>query len=600
MQAWGGGVVVRLFGDSYNILARIVFPGDGSLTAKPKILVVRDTAADSSSLPVIPDGYEIEEVRSPLRALSRMTREPYAGVFVAAGHIGEAIRMGKLLQNERILEEMPDGIVLLDAENTIIWGNGRLREWTGHEAVIGENFYSVLDSPEILGPDFCPFHTALTTGKASSSTLRSGDNRYFHVHAAPVSEGSKAPENLIVTVHDVTKEVLQQQKLAAIHQAGQELSDLKADELSRMSIDERIELLKSNILHYTKDLLHFDVVEIRLLDQKTNRLEPLLAVGMEAAAEQRTLQALTQNNGVTGFVAATGKSYLCEDTTEDPLYLEGCKGAKSSLTVPLVWHDHVIGTFNVESPEPRAFGESDLQFLEIFSRDVALALNTLELLAVQKANSAQESVEAIHSAVALPVDDILIDAVNVMERYIGHEPDVVERLQRILRHARDIKQVIQKIGQSMAPVQALPAGRQIEKRPALKSRRILVVDADETVRSAAHNLLERYGCTVETAHDGAEAVCMVRSMLHDVGYDVIITDIRLPDMNGYELLLRLQEIVDPVPLVLMTGYGYDPGHSIVKARQAGIDLVLFKPFRLDQLLDTVEKAVAKQELVKQS
>jgi two-component system, sensor histidine kinase SagS len=570
------------------------------LTAKPKILVVRDTAADSSSLPVIPDGYEIEEVRSPLRALSRMTREPYAGVFVAAGHIGEAIRMGKLLQNERILEEMPDGIVLLDAENTIIWGNGRLREWTGHEAVIGQNFYSVLDSPEILGPDFCPFHTALTTGKASSSTLRSGDNRYFHVHAAPVSEGNKAPEHLIVTVHDVTKEVLQQQKLAAIHQAGQELSDLKAEELSRMSIDERIELLKSNILHYTKDLLHFDVVEIRLLDQKTNRLEPLLAVGMEEAAEQRVLQALPQNNGVTGFVASTGKSYLCEDTTEDPLYLEGCKGAKSSLTVPLVWHDHVIGTFNVESPEPRAFGESDLQFLEIFSRDVALALNTLELLAVQKANSAQESVEAIHSAVALPVDDILIDAVNVMERYIGHEPDVVERLQRILRHARDIKQVIQKIGQSMAPVQALPAGRQIEKRPALKNRRILVVDADETVRSAAHNLLERYGCTVETAHDGAEAVCMVRSMLHDVGYDVIITDIRLPDMNGYELLLRLQEIVDPVPLVLMTGYGYDPGHSIVKARQAGIDLVLFKPFRLDQLLDTVEKAVVKQELVKQS
>ncbi len=570
------------------------------MTAKPKILVVRDTAADSSSLPVIPDGYEIEEVRSPLRALSRMTREPYAGVFVAAGHIGEAIRMGKLLQNERILEEMPDGIVLLDAENTIIWGNGRLREWTGHEAVIGENFYSVLDSPEILGPDFCPFHTALTTGKASSSTLRSGDNRYFHVHAAPVSEGNKAPEHLIVTVHDVTKEVLQQQKLAAIHQAGQELSDLKAEELSRMSIDERIELLKSNILHYTKDLLHFDVVEIRLLDQKTNRLEPLLAVGMEEAAEQRVLQALPQNNGVTGFVASTGKSYLCEDTTEDPLYLEGCKGAKSSLTVPLVWHDHVIGTFNVESPEPRAFGESDLQFLEIFSRDVALALNTLELLAVQKANSAQESVEAIHSAVALPVDDILIDAVNVMERYIGHEPDVVERLQRILRHARDIKQVIQKIGQSMAPVQALPAGRQIEKRPALKSRRILVVDADETVRSAAHNLLERYGCIVETAHDGAEAVCMVRSMLHDVGYDVIITDIRLPDMNGYELLLRLQEIVDPVPLVLMTGYGYDPGHSIVKARQAGIDLVLFKPFRLDQLLDTVEKAVVKQELVKQS
>src|SRR5205823_11760255 len=163
--------------------------------------------------------------------------------------------------------------------------------------------------------------------------------------------------------------------------------------------------------------------------------------------------------------AATGKSYLCEDTSKDPLYLEGAAGARSSLTVPVMLHDRVTGTLNVESPEPRAFSESDLQFLEIFARDVAMALNTLELLAAEKATTAQESVEAIHSAVALPVDDILNDAVNIMERYIGHEPEVVERLQAILRNARDIKQVIQKVGQSMTPTQALPAGKQIEKRP---------------------------------------------------------------------------------------------------------------------------------------
>ncbi len=54
--------------------------------------------------------------------------------------------------------------------------------------------------------------------------------------------------------------------------------------------------------------------------------------------------------------------------------------------MPLLLHDEVIGTFNVESTEPRAFSESDLQFLEIFSRDVAAALNTLELLVAEKAN----------------------------------------------------------------------------------------------------------------------------------------------------------------------------------------------------------------------
>ena len=41
----------------------------------------------------------------------------------------------------------------------------------------------------------------------------------------------------------------------------------------------------------------------------------------------------------------------------------------------------------------------------------------------------------------------------------------------------------------------------------------------------------------------------------------------------------------------MTGFGYDPTHSIVKARQQGLKSVLYKPFRVDQLLDEVEKAV---------
>jgi CheY-like chemotaxis protein len=528
-----------------------------------------------------------------------LRRENIDGIYVAGEYLQQALEIGKLLQNDQILEGMPDGVMLLDSDNTIIWSNHRLKEWAHRDDVVGENFYAVLGSPEILGPDFCPFHSALATGQATGSTLRSGENRYYHMHAVPLSEAAGPARHLIVTIREVTHEIHQQQKLAAIHQAGMELADLTPDELMQMPVADRVELLKSNILHFTRDLLHFDVIEIRLLDPKTNRLEPLLAVGMDPEAAARVLYALPQNNGVTGFVAATGKSYLCEDTTEDPLYLQGVRDAKSSLTVPLVLHDEVIGTFNVESPQARAFTESDLQFLEIFSRDVAVALNTLELLAAEKFGAAAESIEAIHSAVALPVDEILNDAVNVMERYIGHEPEVVERLQRILRNARDIKQVIQKIGQKMAPAQAHPQVTETEERTLLHGRRILVIDADENTRTAAHNLLERYGCVVETAHDGIEALSMVRMMI-DGEYAVIISDIHLPDMNGYDFMLKLKEMMDPVPLILMTGFGYDPDHSIVKARQAGLKAVLYKPFRLDQLLSNVELILKSPDPVKQT
>jgi DNA-binding response OmpR family regulator len=95
---------------------------------------------------------------------------------------------------------------------------------------------------------------------------------------------------------------------------------------------------------------------------------------------------------------------------------------------------------------------------------------------------------------------------------------------------------------------------------------------------------------------------MVRAMLAQGSYDAIIADIRLPDMTGYEFLLKLQEAmeVEPLPLILMTGFGYDPGHTIVKARQAGITDVLYKPFRLDQLLSTVEKIVGTPKAVGQA
>jgi FixJ family two-component response regulator len=56
--------------------------------------------------------------------------------------------------------------------------------------------------------------------------------------------------------------------------------------------------------------------------------------------------------------------------------------------------------------------------------------------------------------------------------------------------------------------------------------------------------------------------------------------------------------MEHVPMVLMTGFGYDPGHSIVKARQAGLPAyaILYKPFRLEQLLEVVEKIIQANEV----
>ena len=546
---------------------------------------------DPATLPSEIASENVILVDTSIAVVDALNEPSIDGVWIARDQLPQISELRGITQSGLMLRDMPEGVALMDSDMRVLWANDRLIEWAGTSStpVAGRNFYELLANPEIMGPDFCPFHTALATSEESTSTLHSDGNRYYQIHAAPIVQSNHSRQ-LIVTVSDVTDEILQQQKLAAIHQAGRELADLRPTEIFMMEVDDRIDLLKENIRHYLSDLLNFEVIEIRLLEHATGNLVPLLSVEIDQDASDRQLFAHPQGNGITGYVAASGMSYVCHDVENDPLFIPGASASRSSLTAPLILHDQVLGTINVESPEPAAFTDSDLQFLEIFARDVAFALNTLELLVAQKANTAQQSCDAIHSAVAMPVDEILNDAVNVMEGYIGHSPEVVDRLQRILHNARDIKQTIQQIGQKMTPLEAVPAGVQSPQHAALREKRILVVDADEQVREDAHQLLERYGCVVETAQKGAEAVMMVRSSGGSSGYDVIISDIRLPDFSGYQLMLRLGDIIHRVPMVLMTGFGYDPGHSIVKARQNGLHpkCVLFKPFRLDQMIDVVK------------
>ena len=562
-----------------------------------KIICLKNgTANKSETLQNLLKGHEIIEVDSPLVAVQLLASDTIGAVVCCpSGSVpddpGEHT-LEHLLRSSMILDDMPDGVALVNRDLQIIQANNRLIKWFPNQNLIGLNFYDAIGSPDIVSSEPSPIGRALARKEQGSATLQV-DGNYYQLNVAPILDETGQVNMLVVTMRDSTAFTLQRQKLEALHRAGMELADLRPQEIFEMDVDSRIDLLKDNILHYTQDLLNYNYVEIRLIDEATGRLEPLISVGINSERAKQPLFASDKDNGVTGFVAATGKSYLCEDTANDPLYLDGLIGARSSLTVPLIYHDKVIGSFNVEHPDVAAFSESDLQFVEAFSRDIAQALNTLELLAAEKTNTAHESVEAIHSAVALPVDVILNDTVKVIESYIGHNPDVVKRLRSILKNARDIKQLIQKIGETMAPADALPAGIQPQKRPTLKDKYVLVIDADEQVRTSAHNLLEKYGCFVETSPEGSEAILMVRNADRD--YDAIIADIRLPDISGYELLLKLKEVTgteDP-NLILMTGFGYDPGHSIVKARQAGLrqGAVLYKPFRLDQLLTIVEAMV---------
>jgi CheY-like chemotaxis protein len=541
---------------------------------------------------------DVVRADSVLSALALLRDQSFTGFCADPAEPALRDQAADLTRAGRLLDALADGVAVVGADLRLIWANPAFAAYCDGGAARGRGFYEALGTPEILGPDYSPFHTALA-GRVATARLRCRGDQYLELHVTPMTDRGAAAAQLIVLARDVTAEVHQQQKLDALHKAGAELATLAPDQLSDMSPEERIELLKLDIRRLTHDLLHYDVIEIRLLDRQTGRLEPLLEEGMTPEAAHRVLYADPQGNGVTGFVAATGKSYLCGDAANDPLYIQGAAGARSSLTVPLLHEDRVVGTFNVESPTLHGFGEQDLQFAEIFSREIASALHTLELLSAEKHSTATRSVEAISREVALPVDDILTAATAVLDRYIGHDAELAAKLRQILAGARAIKQSIQKVGEEMVPSGKAPVRSEDGTRPKLKGKRVLVADNDERVRKSAHGLLGRWGCVVETARDAQEALVMARLG----SYDYVLADIRLPDRSGYEVYRDLRQAQPQARVILMTAYGYDPSHTLVKARQDGLRCVLFKPFRIDQLLAALEgpePAPAKQPEVVQA
>ncbi|WP_437229388.1 response regulator [Planctomicrobium sp. SH661] len=495
---------------------------------------------------------------------------------------------GLMIEAAGLLDSFPEAVALLNEREEILWANAMAQSVLGLSDVSGRSrLFDVWQGAEIVGQNFCPVNTVLATGKQVKTRVRVNEKTFFDVSVSPVcSRVNNGEQLLLVTLRDNSEEILQQQKLNAIYKAGLDLGDLQPEEVLDLSTHDRIELLKSKLRYYTQELLEFETVEVRVVDQATNTLRPLLALGMDPTAAQRELKISAEGNGVTGFVAATGRSYLCEDTATDPLYLVGATGARSSLTVPLIRHDQVQGTFNVESFKPGAFSQTDLQFLELFCREVGVALNTLDLLMAEKATTVEESTKRMLCEVADPVDDILNDSSWLYEKFAESDPQVRERLKRVLQHTQDIRELIRQVGSSIYSESGSAIVRK-QTHPRICAKRVLVVDKERDIRHSAHEILERFDVIVETARDGEQALRMVRTF----HYDAVICDIKPPDMGGSELYRRLRETHEHLPVILMTGFGYDGEHTLVRARQMGLKTVLYKPFIVNQLLKALEDAV---------
>ena len=123
-----------------------------------------------------------------------------------------------------------------------------------------------------------------------------------------------------------------------------------------------------------------------------------------------------------------------------------------------------------------------------------------------------------------------------------------------------------------------------------RGRRILLVEDNELNSEIAVEILKEYGFLVDTAENGAEAVEKIKNSIPG-DYDLVLMDVQMPVMNGYEATKQIRALTDPalsgITILAMTANAFDEDRK--KALECGMDGFLSKPIIIEELIDTLQK-----------
>ena len=203
-------------------------------------------------------------------------------------------------------------------------------------------------------------------------------------------------------------------------------------------------------------------------------------------------------------------------------------------------------------------GEVAVGLSHEINNPLAVILNQVELL--------EHDIERLAGEDDTSVEYERLDA---MRREISRIAQILERLGKMVE--TEHYETVEYIGPArMIDLSDRRAGRVASRQ--LEGVRILVVDDDLGICRSMTEILEAQGGTVETASDGIQGLRCVESGR----FDLVLSDVVMPNMDGYQLYHAVHEKYPGLPVLMMTAFHYDKDHIIKRSRVEGLKGVVFK------------------------
>ncbi|MFK7789955.1 MAG: GAF domain-containing protein, partial [Phycisphaeraceae bacterium] len=440
---------------------------------RPRVLVFGGRVlGDHPIAQLLGDGFDVDVFASSDEAIAALKAKAYHGVFA---DVGDFLPLERAIVSDKasvVLNTIGEGVCIVDANGQCNWSNKKMGTYPGE---VFEQVRRICGQALQL---FGSSHTSQNGGAIKSTSKKftfAVEDRYFEMICSPVTDDSGQAIQVVAVVWDATSGKRLQRKIDAIDASGRELAKLDSEAISKLAPPQRLKLLQDKIIKYSKDLMHFDHFAIRLLDKRSNKLEVVIAEGLPPEALEIDLYAQAEGNGISGYVAATGRSYICHDTEKDPRYVLGLEHSKSSLTVPLMLFDEVVGVYNIESEKIGTFNEDDRQFAEIFGRYVALALNILDLLVIERYTISGQISDSVYQEMSAPINDIVHECERLKESRIGDE-GLHDSLDKVIRDVEKVREALNNVKAGPNAVIGSQAVEQQQGDPLLSGKRILVAD----------------------------------------------------------------------------------------------------------------------------